>query len=150
MSLSWGQRQNPPLSLLVAPSRARRHTPKTLGPVSFPTTRNPLTGNSLFLEGAAPFLATGVRMQHGTAVHTRVPEPDCLGPNTGPASYPLYNLSELIMGSYLTERLFGRGGGSACEAPARASSGRGTGRIGDGPLSLPGEQVHSQNVIQIG
>lgn len=49
-------------------------------------------------------------MQHGTAVHTRVPEPDCLGPNTGPASYLLYNLSELIMGSYLTERLFGGGG----------------------------------------
>ena len=93
--------------------KARRHTQKTLGPVSFPTTCNPLTRNSLFLEGAAPFLATGVRMQHGTAVHTRVPEPDCLGSNTGPASYLLYNLYEPHNGKLPHRAAVWRGWGTA-------------------------------------
>lgn len=69
VSLSGWQGWKSRLSFLTVLSTARIH--KRFRPVSFPTTHNPFTRNSLFLEGATPWHATVVRMRHGTDVHSK-------------------------------------------------------------------------------
>lgn len=125
VSLSRWQGQKSRVSFLTALSTARIH--KRFRPVSFPTTHNPFTQNSLFLEGAAPWPATVVRMQHGTAVHgkgARVRLP-------GFEHQPCLMSAEPHNGKLLHREVARWQGGSVCKALRSAPHVTGTRQMGE-------------------